>query len=156
MNAVRAPVRAGWLREVVLAALSVPEIARAAGAAAGAGLTVRITGDRELRRLNREFLGVDESTDVLSFPFGDGGEREAGPSGEDLYLGDIAVSWPAACRQAGELGHTPPLELAFLVVHGVLHLAGFDHGSPAVAAEMERLSAAALLAAGLEPVHGRL
>jgi probable rRNA maturation factor len=121
VKAVRAPVAPSFVRSVVVAAASVPEVAaRADEVGSEVELTVRVTGDRELRRLNRAFLGVDAVTDVLAFPGGSGG-----------YLGDIAVSWPAVGRQAASFGHSVEAELAVLCVHGLLHLLGWDHTSAA-------------------------
>ena len=77
-----------------------------------------LTGDRELRRLNRVFLGKDYPTDVLSFPEVD----TAGPS-----LGEIAISVTQAADQAREYGHSVEDEIAILMLHGVLHLLGMDH-----------------------------
>jgi len=74
-----------------------------------------ITGDSELRRLNREFRGKDYATDVLSFP------------GQDGHLGDLAISVMRARAQAREFGHTTEQELRILMLHGVLHLLGHDH-----------------------------
>jgi probable rRNA maturation factor len=109
-------------------------------------MTVRVTGDRELRRLNAQFLGLDEVTDVLSFPSGD----------SEGYLGDLALSWPAVVRQAHGYGHSEEIEVAMLAVHGLLHLLGWDHATPAQAAEMEALTQACLARAGLPAVAGRL
>ena len=80
-----------------------------------------ITDDATIRELNRRFRNIDRATDVLSFP--DGGEL---PSGLTL-LGEIIVSLDAARRQAIELGHDEIRELSELVLHGVLHLIGYDH-----------------------------
>jgi len=74
-----------------------------------------LTDDRELRRLNREFLGRDYPTDVLSFP---GGEQ---------LLGEIAISVDRAREQAARYGHSLEEELAVLLLHGLLHLLGYDH-----------------------------
>lgn len=137
VDAVGAGAAAGWLGGVLEAASGVPEVA--ARLPAGAELTVRLTGDEELRRLNREFLGEDAVTDVLSFPSGSA----------DGYLGDIAVSWPAVLRQAAEFGHPVEVEAALLCVHGLLHLLGWDHASPAEETEMWRLTRAALAAGGV-------
>lgn len=115
---------------------------------AGPELTVRVTGDRELRRLNREFLGEDRPTDVLSFPAG--GWPPAGG-----YLGDLAISWPAAERQAREHGHEPAVEAALLAVHGLLHLLGWDHADPAEEREMTALTLACLARSGLSPAARR-
>jgi probable rRNA maturation factor len=74
-----------------------------------------VTGDAELRRLNREFRGKDYPTDVLSFP------------GSDGHLGDLAISAARARAQAREFGHTTEDEFRILMLHGVLHLMGMDH-----------------------------
>jgi len=76
-----------------------------------------VTGDAELRRLNREFRGQDTPTDVLSFP-------EPGQSG---FLGEMAVSSERAAVQAAEQGHDLDTELRVLMLHGLLHLLGYDH-----------------------------
>jgi len=83
----------------------------------GAGFECLVTGDRELRRLNREFLGKDYATDVLSFP-------DSGPGG---FLGEIAISAQRARQQAGAYGHSLDDEIRILMLHGVLHLMGMDH-----------------------------
>ncbi|MGE5233059.1 MAG: rRNA maturation RNase YbeY [Acidobacteriota bacterium] len=80
---------------------------------------VRFCGDRTIRRLNREFRGKDEATDVLSFP--------GGYTPEGLHLGDVVVSLPTARRQAAALGHGIERELRELLLHGVLHCMGYDH-----------------------------
>jgi probable rRNA maturation factor len=90
-------------------------------------LGVRFVGDREMRRVNRQFRGQDKTTDVLSFP-GDPG---------DPHLGDILVSVPTARRQAEAAGHDIDRELKTLLLHGVLHCLGYDH--EADQGEMERL-----------------
>lgn len=91
--------------------------------------TLRFTGDRAMRRLNREFRAMDSPTDVLSFP------GEDGPEGR--HLGDVVVSVPTARRQAAD--HEEPLdrELRRLILHGVLHCLGYDHETDD--GEMERL-----------------
>ena len=76
-----------------------------------------LADDRELRRLNRQFLGKDYPTDVLSFP-------EPGP---DEFLGELAISVERAKEQAKLLGHTIEEEIKILMLHGVLHLLGMDH-----------------------------
>jgi probable rRNA maturation factor len=123
-----------------------PVLRQRLGAEGEREVTVRVSGDRELRRLNRQFLGEDEATDVLSFPSGD----SAG------YLGDLALSWPAVVRQAETFGHPVDVEAALLTIHGLLHLLGWDHALPAEAAEMDRLTQACLSRAGLPGVAGRL
>ena len=76
-----------------------------------------ITGDRELRRLNRDFRHQDHATDVLSFP----------AAGSNGFLGDIAISFDRAARQAAEHGHDVGREIEILMLHGLLHLLGMDH-----------------------------
>ena len=90
------------------------------GVAARHGLAIRLTTDDELRRLNREFAGVDAATDVLAF----------GGSGE--HVGDIAISVPRAMAQSDD----PVAELRLLAVHGLLHCLGHDHAEPSEAARM--------------------
>ena len=105
-----------------------------------------IADDETLHALNREYHGVDEVTDVLSFPFfypgspgaeGTLGQEENVPfivpdsgDGLPLSLGEVIISYPQAARQAPAAGHTVPREVALLVAHGVLHLLGYDHATP--------------------------
>ncbi|MBY0506379.1 MAG: rRNA maturation RNase YbeY [Bryobacteraceae bacterium] len=93
----------------------------------GRPFTCLLTGDKELRRLNRQFLGHAYATDVLSFPSGE----PIGP------LGDIAISLERAKAQAAEYGHRIEQEVRILLLHGVLHLLGHDH--EADQGEMRRL-----------------
>lgn len=82
---------------------------------------ILITGDERLRELNRAWRSLDAATDVLSFPDGD-----RLPSGS-VFLGEVAVSLDTARVQASALGHDEVRELEELVLHGVLHLLGYDH-----------------------------
>lgn len=89
-------------------------------------LTIRLVGDREMRRLNATYRGRDKTTDVLSFP----GELEALAEGEEPasgHLGDVVVSMPTTRRQAAERGHGVERELRILMLHGILHCMGYDH-----------------------------
>jgi probable rRNA maturation factor len=90
-----------------------------------------VTGDRRIRDLNRDFLGRDTATDVLSFPDGD-----MLPDGRRL-VGQIVVSLDTARRQADVEGHSELRELQELVLHATLHLLGYDHASDR--GEMNRL-----------------
>lgn len=83
-------------------------------------VSVLLTGDERIRALNRDFRGKNQATDVLSFP-------PAPPFSEGGQAGDLAISLDAALRQAVERGHTLQLEVQVLMLHGLLHLAGFDH-----------------------------
>ena len=88
-------------------------------------LAVVVTDDETLHELNRRHLGLDAPTDVLAFP-----NETSGPfvsaSGLPRYLGDVIISFPRARTQAAEGGHSVQAELQLLVVHGVLHLLGYD------------------------------
>jgi len=148
VKAVRAPLPPHLLRSVLREAALEPAVAAAlAPAGTAPELTVRVSGDRELRRLNRRFLGEDHATDVLSFPSGEEGSG---------YLGDVALSWPAVTRQAAAFGHPPEVEAALLVVHGLLHLLGWDHADPDQQRAMTALTLACLARSGLRPATGRL
>lgn len=92
---------------------------------------ITIMDDEGIRQLNRDYRGIDEPTDVLSFSVMERLEEEpeiiADGGEEPLILGDIVVSAQAVERQASEFGHSITRELCFLVVHGTLHLLGYDH-----------------------------
>ena len=96
---------------------------------ADSSLTVALVRDRRIKELNRDFRGKDRATDVLSFPAGDGFEAD--------YLGDVVISTDTAARQAKDAGHSLDRELSELVIHGVLHLCGYDHETDR--GEMNRL-----------------
>jgi len=91
-------------------------------------LVVAVTDDDALRELNRRHRGVDAPTDVLAFPGEAPGPFVAAP-GQPRYLGDVVVSFHRADAQAAEAGHDAQAELQLLVVHGVLHLLGYDDGT---------------------------
>jgi probable rRNA maturation factor len=116
----RNKVREDWLRLIagrVLAAEGVPP--------AEVGLV--ITGDRALQTLNRSYRGEDAPTDVLSFALTEGGQDFVLPPDGLLRLGEVVVSLPTARRQAQQAGRPVEEELSHLVVHGLLHLLGYDH-----------------------------
>lgn len=137
VKAVRAPVRPAFVRSVLGAAARLPEVA-ARLPLTPSQVAVRITGDEEMRRLNRTYAGEDHATDVLSF------------EGSGEQLGDIAISWPAVERQARDHGHPAATELALLCVHGLLHLLGWDHSTAAQNREMTRLTKLALALSGVK------
>jgi len=87
-------------------------------------VTVVLTGDTAMRRLNREWRGVDHATDVLSFPADDDGPRVRG---QVRHLGDIVIATGVARRQAVAARHAYGTELKVLALHGLLHLLGYDH-----------------------------
>jgi probable rRNA maturation factor len=89
-------------------------------------LSIVLTNDAEVKKLNRIYRGKNKTTDVLSFPLLEGERFPAGLK-ENVALGDVVVSVPQTKRQALEAGKPFKTELALLVVHGVLHLLGYDH-----------------------------
>ncbi len=90
-------------------------------------LTLVLTDDAGIQSLNRDFLGTDAPTDVLAFSaIEDDGPFVSAPEAGG-YLGDVIVSYPRAVAQAQEQGHSPEQELDLLIVHGILHLLGYDH-----------------------------
>jgi len=106
-----------------------------------AELSVVLTDDAGIHRLNVEHRGEDRPTDVLAFPmdFGDQDAREpAAPGVGEPLLGDVVISVPTALRQARRAGHSLAEELRFLLAHGLLHLVGYDHRDAQEKAEMDR------------------
>jgi metalloprotein, YbeY/UPF0054 family len=83
--------------------------------------------DAYIRGLNREYRGIDAATDVLSFALDEGEEPMVSGGPEETLLGDIIISLETAGRQAEEFGHSLEREVAYLTVHGMLHLVGYDH-----------------------------
>ena len=98
-------------------------------------LSVTVTDDETVRSLNREYAGEDEVADVLSFSQREGEEFVSQPEGAP-QLGEVVIAYPQAARQAGERGHTGAEEVTRLLVHGVLHLLGYDHAEPEEARRM--------------------
>ena len=92
-----------------------------------AEVNVTLVNDDEIKELNSAFRGIDKSTDVLSFPLGENGEYDINPETDALMLGDIVISVEHALKQAEEYGHSIDREIAFLTVHSMLHLLGYDH-----------------------------
>ena len=106
-------------------------------------LSVVIEDNQQLHTLNLEFLGVDSPTDVLSFF-----EDELDPETGQRYLGDVIISYPQAEKQGAIAGHTTGSELDLLVVHGVLHLLGYDHSTDEEKGEMWEIQKKVLLRLG--------
>ena len=120
-------------------------------------IDVEITDDEGIRALNKEMRGVDAPTDVLSFPMfelkpGDKPSgRDADPATGLVPLGDMCISFERARAQAGEYGHSARRELAYLAVHSVLHLLGYDHlDEGPMKAQMREREEAVLGSLGLE------
>jgi probable rRNA maturation factor len=101
--------------------------------------TILLTDDAKLQSLNLDFRGKDKPTNVLSFP----------AEGANAYLGDIAVAFGVTSREAGKAGKPFSAHATHLVVHGVLHLLGYDHERAAEARIMEPLEIAILAELGI-------
>ena len=103
-------------------------------------VSVTFTDNEGIKVLNRDYRGIDKETDVLSFPLTDYEGGEEPPTDEpQVALGDIVISLEKAAAQAEEFGHSFEREVAFLCVHSMLHLLGYDHvGSDEEDAEMRR------------------
>ena len=116
-------------------------------ALASVDMTIVLTDDAQLHELNREYLGVDAPTDVLSFP-----ASEADPETGTPYLGDILISVPRATQQAEAAGHSVEDEVQLLVVHGTLHLLGYDHAGAVEKARMWKAQAEVMSGLGLSHI----
>jgi len=117
----------GFLREVATKALTAEH-------ESDAEMGILITGQEKVRQLHKDYMGEDEPTDVLSFAMKEKGPADAPdfvfPSGDAVHLGEVIISYPQAEIQAAEHGHSARKEVAILLVHGVLHLLGYDHDQP--------------------------
>lgn len=116
-----------------------------------AEVSVTFTDNEGIRALNSEFRGIDKETDVLSFPLTDFEGGDEPPADEpSIMLGDIVISLEKAAAQAQEFGHSFERECAFLCVHSMLHLLGYDHvNSEEEDAEMRRRQSEILESMGL-------
>ena len=112
-----------WLREVVEAVLSSEKDNRPVE------LSLIITSDEEVHKLNRDYRGIDSTTDVISFALSENKDDTEfiTPPDRISRLGEVIISYPQAASQARENKQTIKAELAWLVVHGLLHLLGYDH-----------------------------
>lgn len=113
-------------------------------------LTIVLTDDAQLQKLNLEYLGIDSPTDVLSFP-----ATELDPETRATYFGDVLVSVPRAGEQAKTAGQPIESELQLLVVHGVLHLLGYDHAELRDKTKMWAVQAQILESIGLVGIEIR-
>ena len=119
--------------------------ARAAWRGVGRGdaeLVVRITDEAESRRLNRHYRGRNAPTNVLSFPF------EPLPGIDVWHVGDLVICAPVVASEARQQGKSNEAHWAHMVVHGTLHLQGYDHDTDEQAGEMERLETEILAGLG--------
>ncbi|MEP7291433.1 MAG: rRNA maturation RNase YbeY [Chloroflexota bacterium] len=106
-------------------------------------ITIAISDDQNVADLNRQYRGVDAPTDVLSFPM------DSALPNDTHYLGDLMIAYPYASAQAEREGHALNDSLTLLVVHGTLHLLGYDHDTPEHRAEMWAAQESALVALGI-------
>ena len=126
-----------WLKRVVEQTLTIQDFD------SEVELSLVVTGDEMVQRLNKQYRGIDESTDVLSFALM---ERKPGddipfiiPPDGVIHLGEVVISYPKAAKQAEENKQGMEQELALLVIHGVLHLLGYEHDEPDREKEMKAL-----------------
>jgi probable rRNA maturation factor len=123
----KSQVKSVWLKNVAR------KILRAEAVDAKAEVGLVITTDDKIHELNLKYLDEDRLTDVLSFPMNEHVKNQPVfvnvPDGK-LPLGDIIISYPQAVRQAEEHSHSPEREIVILLIHGLLHLLGYDHDIP--------------------------
>ena len=92
-----------------------------------AEISVRFVDNEQIKELKNEYRDIDKATDVLSFPLGENGVYDHNPASGAALLGDIVISMQRAMEQSEEYGHSLDREVAFLTVHSMLHLLGYDH-----------------------------
>lgn len=126
-----------WLQSIAR------QVLVAQGTSANAELGLVITSQQRVQELNQKYLGRDEPTDVLAFymiPTAEETEADlppfVTPPDGVLHLGEVIISYPQAVIQAEERQHSVKRELAILIIHGVLHLLGYDHAEPEPARQM--------------------
>jgi probable rRNA maturation factor len=125
---VRRPqVKTGPIRKVIEATL-------AGEKRAGAEVSVIVVGDSRIRKLNRQYRGIDSPTDVLAFAMGEGDFTELNPE----LLGDVVISADTAEKQAAKAGHDLMEEILMLAAHGTLHLLGYEDETSSGRARMRR------------------
>ena len=94
-------------------------------------MSIVITDSETIHKLNRDYRGIDRPTDVLSFCFANEVEKESSPfilpPDETAHLGEVFISYPQAIEQAAVQDHSVNREITFLLIHGILHLLGYDH-----------------------------
>lgn len=113
-----------------------------------AGVVVRVTDEAESRQLNHEFRGKDKATNVLSFPF------DPVPEIDLDHVGDLLICAPVVAREAEQQGKQPEAHWAHMVIHGMLHLQGYDHESEQQAQVMEALETDVLTGLGYPAPYG--
>ena len=130
---LRGAVDKGWVKKIVR------QVLKAEGVAPLYEVSLVFTDSEAVKQLNRDYRKVDETTDVLAFymlPQKGTDSSFALPPDGVTRLGEVIISYPQAATQAREQGHSPERELALLVIHGMLHLLGYDHEEPEEESEM--------------------
>ena len=112
-------------------------------------LSVRLAGDEDVRALNAEWRGKDKATNVLSFPLAEADDLETTIAEQELLLGDIILARGVCAAEAAEKGVTVEQHATHLLVHGTLHLLGYDHQDDETAADMEAREIRALSRLGI-------
>ena len=137
--------------EAVAVALAITPFASLADAAPLVEVAVRLTDDAEVHTLNRDFRGKDQPTNVLSFPQVQADLLESLANSDDgeILLGDIVLARETCAREAEEKGVSLVDHATHLIVHGTLHLVGYDHMDDVAAAAMETLEVKALASLGI-------
>ncbi|MBE0430557.1 MAG: rRNA maturation RNase YbeY [Dehalococcoidia bacterium] len=133
-EAFREVVDEHWVESIAL------QVLRTEGVAQPYELSLVFTDSETVQRLNRDYRGLDEVTDVLAFRMlnpQDSDVSFAVPPDGVTHLGEVIISCPRAAEQAGEQGHSFEYELALLIIHGLLHLLGHDHEEPEEEARMK-------------------
>jgi len=119
-------------------------------------LSVRLAGDEEVRKLNAKWRGKDKPTNVLSFPMAESGDlAELSSPGPELMLGDIILASGVCAAEAADKAISIDQHAAHLMVHGTLHLLGYDHMDDDSAADMEAREVRALARMGIGDPYGR-
>jgi probable rRNA maturation factor len=137
----RGLVREDWVRELAQTVL------RAEGVVPPYEVSMVFTDSETVQQLNRDYRGVDDPTDVLAFnmlPQEGADSSFALPPDGVTRLGEVIISYPQAVGQAREQGHSAERELALLVIHGILHLLGYDHEKPEEESKMREREKAVL------------
>lgn len=153
--AVEAAIEAEpWSRFEGLAGFAAGVIAAAARESGislrpGAEVSTLFCDDAFIRKLNREWRGIDRPTNVLAFPAAGGAKKQGRPQDSPALLGDIVIAYETAAAEAAAAGLPLRDHTAHLLVHGFLHLLGYDHEEPAGAEEMEALERAVLASLGI-------
>jgi len=123
----RGLVEESWAKKIAR------QVLKAEGVAPPYEVSLVFTDSDTVQRLNRDYRGVDRATDVLAFhmlPQKEADSSFALPPDGVLHLGEVIISYPQAAEQAKEQGHSVEQELALLIIHGILHLLGYDHEQP--------------------------